>query len=77
MPEALRLLSMIFVPATAVKEGKSVLHGLQEFPLSVEYLNSSVTVPAPPIPEVTSAVRVVPAHTLTTSGDFVSPGATG
>ncbi len=68
---------MIFNPATAANSGTLVLQELHELPLFVEYLNSSVIVPVPPLPGVKTAVRVVPTHTVAASGDFERAGATG
>jgi hypothetical protein len=78
VPVLLRLLSTRFVPETAVKLGIVVLQGLQDVPLSVEYLYSSVFVPVPPLPGVvTVTVNAAPPHTVASEGLFDMTGATG
>ena len=77
VPVAVLLPWMIFVPVTALNEGTVCDQPDQSEPLLVLYLYSSVTVPVPPLPDVTETVSVCPEHTLASAGFFVSPGAEG
>ena len=66
--------STVFVPTTAVKDGK--LLDQVEKPLPLSYLYWLLQ-PTPPVPPLLVTVNVAPAHTLATFGDFVIVGADG